>query len=340
MFTRGGTRVDTVNEVRIDRSRVALTVSSQPVSLTWLWRAVRRARRGGVVLVHYPNVLAVLVLPFLRRGTRVVTYWHSDVINKGALGRLVGIAERYLLRRSDLVLASTRAYADASGRLHTVRDKVDVLPIGIEDVTRESKVPPALLPSAIQSFIGSHGRVVLAVGRLVPYKGFDVLVQAAATMPADTRLVIVGEGPEAGALRLQIESLGVADRVLLVGRLDDLALRALFQVASVYAMSSVERSEAYAIVQVEAMAHGVPIVATDIPGSGVPDVSGYGDTGALVPVGDPQALSAALTAVMSTADAGLRQRVRARFERYFTLDHMVNDALRLLFCTPGPARPS
>lgn len=327
VFTRAASGVEQVGDVRVDRSHAGRTISSQPISISWLFRAIRRARGADVVLIHYPNVLAIAAVPFLS-SARIVTYWHSDVINKGVMGRIIGIAERYLLRRSDLVLASTSAYAKASPRLRAVAAKTQVLAIGIDDVTgRECQQ----LPASIAGFVGDHGRLILAVGRLVRYKGFDVLIRAAATMPADTRVVIVGSGPEHATLETMIDELGVRDRVLLAGRQDDTSLHALFQAASAYAMSSVERSEAYAIVQVEAMAHGIPIVATDIPGSGVPEVSGHGETGALVAVGDAVALGRALLAVMDRPDDMLRKRARARFEARFTTTRMVDDAVRMLF---------
>lgn len=327
VFTRDETIVERVGEVIVDRSHAGRTVSSQPISFPWLWRTIRRARDADVVLVHYPNVLAIAAVPFLRT-KRLVTYWHSDVVNKGVLGHTVGVAEKYLLRRSDLVLASTQAYADASPRLRTVRDKTKVLAIGIDDVKH---LPQQTLPGTIADFVGETGRIVLAVGRLVKYKGFDVLIDAARHVPPDTRIVIVGAGPERDHLSGLIDRLGVADRVLLAGRQDDASLQALFQVAAVYAMSSVERSEAYAIVQLEAMAHAIPIVATDIAGSGVPEVSGHGKTGALVPVGDAVALGQALTMILDRKDDLLRQRARQRFEDRFTVGHMVKEAMRLLF---------
>jgi len=327
VFTRDETIVERVGDVIVDRSHAGRTISSQPISLPWLWRTIRRARDADVVLVHYPNVLAIAAVPFLRT-KRLVTYWHSDVVNKGVLGRIVGVAERYLLRRSDLVLASTQSYADASPRLRAVRNKTKVLAIGIDDVNH---LPQQTLPYTIANFVGETGRIVLAVGRLVKYKGFDVLIHAAGHVPPDTRIVIVGAGPERDYLLGLIDRLGVTDRVLLAGRQDDASLQALFQVAAVYAMSSVERSEAYAIVQLEAMAHAIPIVATDIAGSGVPEVSGHGETGALVPVGDAAALGQALTMILDCKDDLLRQRARQRFEARFTTEHMINDAMILLF---------
>jgi glycosyltransferase involved in cell wall biosynthesis len=330
-FTNAAPGMEEVDGVVVDRSKITATISSQPLSIAWLVRAITRARRADAVLIHYPNVLAIAAVPFLRV-PRIITYWHSDVVNKGLIGRIAGIAERYLLRRSHLVLASTHAYAEASPRLAMVRDRIAVLPIGIED---GAQARAEALPAPLRDFIGHDGRLILAVGRLVKYKGFDILVRAAALMPENARIVIVGSGPEEDALLRLIEKLGLHGRVMLAGHQPQTSLQALLQSASVYAMCSVERSEAYAIVQVEAMAHGIPIVATEIKGSGVPEVSDWGRTGALVPPGDAAALAEALSRVVAWPDNTLRQRARAHYEANFTLPRMIENAMQILFSSRG-----
>ena len=112
-------------------------------------------------------------------------------------------------------------------------------------------------------------KIILAVGRLVSYKGFDVLVEAAPDLHPDSVVVIVGSGPLGQKLRQAVELAGVSDRVILAGRLSDAALHSLFSKAALYCLPSIYRSEAFGVVLLEAMAHGLPIVATEIPGSGV-----------------------------------------------------------------------
>ena len=160
--------------------------------------------------------------------------------------------------------------------------------------------------------------VFLGVRR--PYKGFDVLVAAARFLPAACRVVIVGGGERRAELEAQVRQHQVADRVVLAGRLGDDALRALFQSAAIFCLPSVSRAEAFGVVLLEAMAHGLPIVASDIAGSGVPWVSQHDVTGLNVPIGDAQALAAALSQLL--ADPARRDRMgresRRRFEAEFT----------------------
>jgi len=119
--------------------------------------------------------------------------------------------------------------------------------------------------------------------------------------------VIGGGGPLAQALAARIDALGLSERVLLPGRIPDAELAAWLAACDVFCLPSVSRAEMFGIVQLEAMAFGKPVVATAIPGSGVPWVNRHGETGLVVSPGDVDALAAALSALL--ADASLRARL-------------------------------
>jgi colanic acid/amylovoran biosynthesis glycosyltransferase len=160
---------------------------------------------------------------------------------------------------------------------------------------------------------------VVAVGRLVAKKGFDVLVDAAAQLP-DVRVDIVGDGPLHDELAARIAALGIGDRVRLVGSMDHDATLDRIAAARVFCLpcriAPDGDRDSMPVVIKEAMARRVPVVATDVVG--VPEM--VDDTcGALVPAEDPAALAAALAAVLADparaaamGDAG-RRRVEERF---------------------------
>jgi glycosyltransferase involved in cell wall biosynthesis len=172
-------------------------------------------------------------------------------------------------------------------------------------------------------------KLVLAVCRLVPYKGFDVLVEATRNLRDDAVVVIVGDGPLRQSLQAAIDEGGLSQRVCLAGRLSDAALHALFARASVYCLPSVHRAEAFGVVLLEAMSYGLPIVATNIPGSGVPWVNQHGVTGLNVPVGDPKALAQACNGILDSDQehARLAEEARCRFLAEFTEDRSVSRML-------------
>lgn len=304
-FVHGGTTTERRAGVLINRHATARTIASQPLSWGYLVRAWKVLASPLVVHLHAPNMLAALALalhPRLR--ARVVVHWHSDVVGKGVLGRLTRPLEWAMLRRASCVVATSPPYAAASTALSPVREKLRVIPLGIRELPQPVREQPDCL--------------ILAVGRLVPYKGFEVLVRAAALLPSGVRVVIAGDGPLRGGLQRQIDELGVADRIQLAGRVSEAQLTSLYASAAAFCLPSVERSEAFGVVLLEAMRAGLPIVATDLQGSGVPWVNEHEVTGVNVPVGDPAALAAACQRLMADEQTRRQMGVAAR-QRFETL---------------------
>jgi rhamnosyl/mannosyltransferase len=154
-----------------------------------------------------------------------------------------------------------------------------------------------------------HGQPLwLAVGRLVYYKGLEVALRALVHVPG--KLLIVGEGPLRRELDELAGQLGVASRVIWTGRLNDDDLTGAFHAATALWFPSNAKSEAFGLVQVEALACGCPVINTAIPDSGVAWVSPHEETGLTVPVNDPQSFSAAARRLID--DPSLRERLSRR----------------------------
>jgi glycosyltransferase involved in cell wall biosynthesis len=166
------------------------------------------------------------------------------------------------------------------------------------------------IPNAVRPDLGppatAQGTTLLASGRLIPQKGFDLLLDAFARIAPDHqewRLVICGRGRLRPRLRRQIDELGLRDVVRLPGAVD---LPARMNDAAMFVLSS--RFEGFPLVMLEAMAKGLPIVSFDCP-TGPSELIEDGRNGVLVPPGDVPKLAEALSALM--ADAPRRERLRA-----------------------------
>src|SRR5262249_42647622 len=159
---------------------------------------------------------------------------------------------------------------EGSEYLQRHRDKLVVLPFGIE--LKPLLEPSAASLTAAARFRAMHGRPLwLLVGRLVYYKGIDQALRALPHVPG--KLMIVVDGPLRRELGALAEQLGVADRVVWQGRLDDADLIGAYYAATALWFPSNARSEAFGLVQIEAMASGCPVINTHIVGSGVAWVS-------------------------------------------------------------------
>lgn len=300
--------------VCVNRVSPTFKAASQPVGLRYVLACVREGRRADLVHLHGPNMVAALCSLFVGRRPRLLVHWHADVINKGLLGRLLRPLERAMLSRADCIVAASPIYAQASCALQPFQDKVTVIPYGVPDASEQRVDGGERLPDDLHRWLQGR-RLVLSVGRLVPYKGFEVLVEASRRLPADVAVVIVGSGPLRVDLEAAIRRAGVADRVLLAGNLPNAAMHSLFRRADVYCLPSVHRAEAFGVVLLEAMAHSVPVVASRIEGSGVSWVNQESVSGVNVPVGDPAALAAACNRILE--DRGERQRLASGARRRY-----------------------
>ena len=270
--------------------------------------------------LHVPNTSAfwALASPAARRLPWIV-HWHSDIpLDSGH--RLLRLAyrayrpwEQALLRRARAVIATSQPYVDASAALAAWHDKVRVVPLGIAPVA-------AGLPAQASPLWPAGGLRVLAVGRLSYYKGFDVLLRALAAVP-QAQLLLIGSGECETALCALARELGIGERVRFTGHVDDAVLAQAYAQADVLCLPSSERAEAFGLVLLEAMRARLPVIASDIRGSGVGYVVRDGESGRLVPPRDHAALATALREF--AADGELRRQLGAngyrRWLEEFTL---------------------
>jgi glycosyltransferase involved in cell wall biosynthesis len=296
--------------VDVVRLATALMVHGTPIAPS-MARAMRRAR-PDVVHLHFPNPMAAVACLMSRLDAPILISWHSDVVRQRRAAAVFAPLLAVLLRRCAAIIVASSSHIDSSPVLRTRRDLCRVIPYGIRAEAFEH--PDAARIAELRRRYGE--RIVLGVGRLIYYKGFEHLVRAMANVPGT--LLLAGDGPLRGALEAEARRLGIAERVVLMGGVNDAELRACYHACDVFALPSVARSEAFGIVQLEAMACGRPVVNTRLE-SAVPHVSLDGLTGLTVPPGDSAALAAALRTLLddparrAAMGGAARRRVREEF---------------------------
>jgi rhamnosyl/mannosyltransferase len=290
--------------VRITRSASLGLWLSTSMAPGLLWELWRRRRDADVVHVHMPDPLAALAVFVARPRARLVLHWHSDVVRQRFARHLYRPLEQWLLRRADAVIATSRTYAESSPALRAWWRKVEVIPIG---APKPTPADPARVQRVRGRFNGR--RIVFALGRMTYYKGWDILMKAARSLPDDVVVVIGGGGAELAQYRQFAVHAGAAHKVAFVGTLTGEGAEAYFAAAELFCVPSTSRAEAYGVAALEAMARGLPVVASDIPGSGLGWLVQHGVNGLLVPPSDPQALAAAIRATLD--DPALRARLGA-----------------------------
>jgi rhamnosyl/mannosyltransferase len=311
---------EVIGGVPVFRLGTAATLFSTPLCPGVLARL--KAADADVIHIHLPNPPVVAACMVGRRRRQLVVTYHSDTVRQRVLGRLFHPALDAALRRSSAVIVTSPNYLETSRALRDVRDKCHVIPYGI-DTSRFRRWESA----QVAQIRRLHGpRLVLSVGRLVYYKGFEHLV--AAMRRVYGKLLIIGDGILRDRLQVLATELGVSEKVVFLGEVLNEHIVPYYHACEVFVLASVARSEAFGIVQIEAMAAGLPVVNTSLD-SGVPFVSEHQKTGLTVPPGNPEALAAAINRLLD--DAELRrsygQAGRARAEHEFSLATMCSRTL-------------
>jgi glycosyltransferase involved in cell wall biosynthesis len=315
-----------------------------------LGRVIERFR-PDLIHLHVPNtsVFAALFVPAARRLPWVV-HWHADIpldsrrLALRAAYRLYRPWETAVLRRAVAVIATSAPYLESSSALAAWRAKTRVIPLGIASSGNDAFGPADASSDSLSLSRrrDPDGRMrLLTVGRLSYFKGIDVLLRALAQVP-DVDLTIVGDGESRAALERLARDLGVAARVRFTGRIDmdaagAAALAVEYKNADIFCLPSTDRAESFGLVLLEAMRARLPIIASDIPGSGVGFVVRDGSTGLLVAPGDVPAWVRALRQLSD--DASLRTRFAAageqRWRDEFTLDRSADRLLELYHSLPA-----
>ena len=292
-----------------------------------LWRLIKTFK-PDILHLHLPNpsVFWVLALPSARRVPWVV-HWHADVITSAQDWRMKLFYKLYqpfehaVLKRARTIVATSTPYRDSSQPLAKWQNKCKVVPLGV-DVER--------FGSATSSPEHKAALQVLAVGRLTYYKGFRYLIEAAAQTPG-IHINLVGHGDQSEQLKSLVASLKLQDRVTFHGILSDDELAQKMADCDCLCLPSIERTEAFGMVLLEAMYFGKATVISDVEGSGMGWVVDDGITGLKVRPADADALAEALNRMAADREelAGMGQRGKGKFDQQFEINHAVEDLVKI-----------
>jgi len=320
-------RLDGVRVVRVRPRAILLRTPVAPRI-----RGAIEGLRPDVIHAHSPPPLSAHYASLVAQAHRIpfaVTY-HCDVELPTPFGRLIESLYRRsrgaaTLRRAGRVVVTTRTYAATSRAVWRFRPTV------IPNAVDHRRFTPDVDGSEVRPDLGipEDRRIVLLVARVVPHKGIEHFIEAARYVPG-AEFVIAGAGMSIEAMRRLARSLGVQDRVHLLGRISEDRLPKVYAAADVFVLPSVSRLEAFGIAALEAMATGKPVVVSDIPG--LREVIEDGREGLLADPVNPQDLGRKINRLL--IDSRLREemgrRGREKVIASFSID-AVSDQLVALY---------
>lgn len=314
----GTTRLDTINDVKVYRIASHFKVASQDIAFSYYsnLKKVIQQYQPDVILLHCPNpFLYPIVCRLKPENSKLVLLWHSDILGKGLLYKMIKRRELNILRKSDLILTTSSNYIHPSSPIYDFRDKIKVVPNSINTFYFAISEDEKVKINEIRERYGNK-KIILFIGRHVKYKGLEYLISAEQYIKSDCIILIGGSGPETKSLKKMANS----NRIQFIDRIPEKDLKYYYYASDIFAFTSVTKQEAFGVVLLEAMyCKCVPVTFT-IEGSGVNWVSVKGETCEEVPLCDEKAYAAAIDRLLT--DHALYERYaengRKRVEGMFT----------------------
>lgn len=313
------------NGIKVFKSGVNLNIARQGLSFSY-YRILKNQMKWkpDIIHFHYPNpFVAALLLMLIPQDTKLYVHWHLDVTKQKKIYSFIKPFETRLLKRADMIAATSPIYKNDSKPLAPFLDKTTVLPSAIELCKFDLNDSDKELITKIKKEVGKR-KVVLYVGRHVPHKGVGVLVDAEPQIDKEALIFIGGSGPYTEEVKSKCHS----DRVKFLGRLTDQEMRCYYHVADVFAFPSYTKAEAFGLTLAEAMYCGAVPVTFNIPGSGVNWVSLNGVTGLEVANLDVDAYASAVNRLLT--DEELRKTMAGNGRLRVVENFSVNKEIEIL----------
>lgn len=321
-----GTQVET-KPYKIFRSSTITSAFSSPLSLS-IFRILRQIQSDyDIIHLHLPNPMGAAALQSIQFKGKIILHWHSDIIRQKILKIFYKPFQIRLLKRADSIIVTSQNYLEGSKDLEPYRNKCTVIPIGISN--SEFINNKTFRNEIKKKYEGK--KVILSIGRLIYYKGFEYLVEAAKNLPTDYVVIIGGTGVLENKLLNQIQNSNLQNKVTLLGEIPFECLGEYYKRADVFCLPSIERSEAFGVVLIEAMSFGCPVISTNIPGSGVTWVNVHNETGLVVEPKNAKELARAIIKIIGNEIVRTKfsKNAISRYNSQFQLKLMTKRTIQL-----------
>lgn len=274
-------------------------------------------------LPHPPGEISYLLS---KTKVPAVATYHSDIVKQKKILKFYRPFLHRFLRSMEVIMPTSQRYLETSRILSSHRDRCKIVPLGLplDDYEADNEI----LEQA-NEYREGWGNFVFFIGVLRYYKGLHNLILAMKELP-DTHLVIAGDGPEAIKLNALAMKHDLENRIHFLGAVDHTTAVALFHAASIFCLPANQRSEAYGLCQIEAMACGLPVISTNLP-TGVPDVNRHDESGFIVEPNNVPDLVDAITRLLEDEDLRktLGENARKRALKLYGAEKMAESIIEI-----------
>ncbi len=273
---------DCVDGINVLRVGCLFKFASQPVSLSFYFelKKIILTFKPDIIHLHWPNPLAstCLQLCFIPKTIKLVLHWHSDIIEQRNLYFFFRPLETLLLKRADVIIATSRQYLEHSAPLSPYQHKSRVVQNSINEKKLVLDDTDRSLVEALRIRYANK-RIVFFLGRHVSYKGIEYLIDGAKYIASDCLVLIAGTGRLTKSLKERAKD---NNCIRFLGRLSNKETKCHFHLADVFAFPSITKNEAFGVALAEALYCFTPAVTFNLPESGINWVNKNNHTGFVV----------------------------------------------------------
>lgn len=273
--------------------KMNINLNSAPLSYDFIKTFKKIEKEYDIIHLHSPNPLAEMLSLFTDK--KVIIHWHSDIVKQKISYNFYKPIQQKVLKKAHKIICTSPQYLETSKQLKNFKEKVAIIPLALN--LDRLKASNEKEKNSLKEKIGNK-KIVLSIGRLIYYKGFEYLIKAGKYMKDDVAIVIVGGGPLYEKLKDTVKTLNFENKVYLLGRVDNININSVIKDSDLFCLPSVERSESFGLVLVEALYFGKPLITTNIEGSGMNYVNQDEVTGFVVPPKNPKALADAINKIL------------------------------------------
>ena len=324
--TKNKHQIEQINGITVSKVPQWGRFYSAPLTPTFHWHLKQFGKNADIIHFHHPNPTAELSYFLTKLNKKIIVTYHSDIIRQDKLGKLYSPFRKMFLEKTDKIIATSPNYIQSSKVLKGFEHKCTVIPLGTDierflsdtDSTQIEKIKRENGPTPL----------ILFVGCFRYYKGLHLLISAMKDVQA--RLLLIGAGPEELRLRRLVEKNNLSGKILFLGELPDQAVNAYYKACDIFVLPSHLRSEAFGLVQLEAMCCKKPVISTEL-GTGTSFVNINGKTGMTVRPNDVIALSKAINYLIDHPEKRIQYGKCGyqRVNQFFTAEKMVESTLEL-----------
>ncbi|WP_415308690.1 glycosyltransferase [Candidatus Pelagibacter sp. Uisw_099_02] len=253
------------NKYKIINCTSNFVLSSTPFSLSMFCFLKNNINKYDIVHITVPNPWpTILIALFSKKINLLYISWGSDIIKQKLLKVIFNFFQKKLLKKAKRIICLSQNYVNYSQDLKNFKNKILIVPPIIKSVKRNIK-------------INSKEIRILSVGRLVSYKGYKCLIEAASILPKNYTFNLVGDGPEKEMLERDVKKYKLSDRFFIHTKASEDKKNSLLKNSDIFCFTSNTRAESFGISLLEAINHSLPVIVSDNKGSGMQDmiINGY-----------------------------------------------------------------